>query len=263
MTTPNAAPSVAVRGDVTEEMVAYALDKLDSVVSEITASVVRSEVHLDHHADPARRPRYYVEMVADVDGDVVRARQERGHGDRGDRRRRGTAPPPHEPGPGSSPFPALPAPRRDELAPRRRAHRPSAVLPAAGRRADDRAPSHVRHTPESIEEAVADLDALDHDFLLFVDDATNAEAIIYRVGDGFGIRQRVPTSLERLGAPIDVRSRARDDDGRRGVPTPRRERRAVRVLRRRGNRRRDGRVPPLRRPRRARHGQVITRAATS
>ncbi len=202
MTTPNAAPSVAVRGDVTEEMVAYALDKLDSVVSEITASVVRSEVHLDHHADPARRPRYYVEMVADVDGDVVRARQSavtateaidgaaarlrrRTSRDR-DRarsqhfRHRAETSWHHDDEPTDRP-PFFPRPEGERMIVRRRT---------------------FATRPESIEEAVADLDALDHDFLLFVDDATNAEAIIYRVGDGFGIRQRVPTSLERLGAPI-------------------------------------------------------------
>jgi hypothetical protein len=64
-----------------------------------------------------------------------------------------------------------------------------------------------RHTfashAESIEAAVADLDVLDHDFLLFVDDTTNAEAIVYRVGDGFGIRQRVPTPLDELDSTIE------------------------------------------------------------
>jgi ribosome-associated translation inhibitor RaiA len=202
MTTPNTAPTVAVRGEVPEDTVAYALEKLDSAVDELSTSVLRSEVHLDHHADPARRPRWYVEMVADLGGDVVRARQSavtateaidgaaarlrrrvnRDH-DRARSqhlRHRAESSWHHDDEPTDRP-PFFPRPEGERTVVRRRT---------------------FASRPESIEEAVADLDALDHDFLLFVEDTTNAEAIVYRVGDGFGIRQRVPTSLDRLGAPI-------------------------------------------------------------
>jgi hypothetical protein len=60
--------------------------------------------------------------------------------------------------------------------------------------------------PESIEEALFDLETLDHDFLLFVHDETDAEAVVYRVGDGYGVMQRVPTpeAIKQVEIPLDL-----------------------------------------------------------
>jgi hypothetical protein len=58
----------------------------------------------------------------------------------------------------------------------------------------------------SIEEALFDLEALDHDFFLFVHDETGAEAVVYRRDGTYGISQRVPTpqAVAALEIPIEV-----------------------------------------------------------
>jgi hypothetical protein len=58
--------------------------------------------------------------------------------------------------------------------------------------------------PESIEEALFDLESLDHDFFLFVHDETGAEAVVFRAGDGYGVAQRVPTpdAITRVEVPL-------------------------------------------------------------
>jgi hypothetical protein len=60
--------------------------------------------------------------------------------------------------------------------------------------------------PESIEEALFDLETLDHDFFLFVHDETNAEAVVHRVGAGYGLMQREPTpeAVKQVEIPLDL-----------------------------------------------------------
>ena len=57
---------------------------------------------------------------------------------------------------------------------------------------------------ESIEEALYDLETLDHDFFLFVHDETDAEAVVFRAGEQLGLMQRVPTpdAIRRVGIPL-------------------------------------------------------------
>ncbi len=107
--------------------------------------------------------------------------------------------------------------------------------------------------PESIEEALFDLEILDHDFFLFVHDETNAEAVVYRVGDGYGLMQRVPTpeAIKQVEIPLDLGPH----------PTTTTVENALTVLDETdapfeffvddAQRTRHGRVPPLRRPLRA------------
>lgn len=56
---------------------------------------------------------------------------------------------------------------------------------------------------ESIEEALYDLESLDHDFFLFVHDESSAEAVVARVGGGYALTQRVatPEAVARVGMP--------------------------------------------------------------
>jgi hypothetical protein len=59
---------------------------------------------------------------------------------------------------------------------------------------------------ESIEDALFDLERLDHDFFLFVHDETNAEAVVHHAGDGYGLRQRVatPDAIEKVEVPLTL-----------------------------------------------------------
>jgi ribosome-associated translation inhibitor RaiA len=199
-------PTVVVRGDVPDQMVAYARDKLFAVLARTSAPVLAAELRLDHHADPARERPNHVEMIIDLDGDLVRARRS---------------------------APTMPeAIDRAETRLRRR-------IEAASERPQSRQLRHrdeqcwhhddyptqrpqffprpigerelVRRKtfalrPESIEEALFDLETLDHDFFLFVHDETNAEAVVYRVGDGYGLMQRAPTpeAIKHVEVPLDL-----------------------------------------------------------
>jgi len=206
MTTPPRAPAVAVRGDVEQDMVDYARDKLDDAVAHLPDAVLATEVHLDHHTDPARRPAYHVEMVADVNGNVVRARQsahsltEAIDGAAARLRRRVTR--------AHDRLRALHLRHRDEASWHHddAAAAPPPFFPRPG---DERTVVRRKSfatSPESIEEAFADLEDLEHDFLLFVHDATNAEAIAYRVEGGYGLMQREPTpaAVAALGTPLEL-----------------------------------------------------------
>src|SRR5665213_1430266 len=68
-------PTIVVRGDVPDQMIAYARDKLLGVLARTSMPVLAAELRLDHHADPARERPNHAEMTIDLDGVVVRARR--------------------------------------------------------------------------------------------------------------------------------------------------------------------------------------------
>jgi ribosomal subunit interface protein len=204
MTLQGGVPVIAVRGDVPEQMVAYARTKLESVVAGTPVPVLGCEAHLDHHADPARRPSYHVDMAIDVNGDVVRARQsaetlseaidlaaarlDRRLAKQRDRRR------------------SLRFRHRDETSWHHDdppTDRPPYFVRPVEERTVVRRPTFAA-APESIEEAIDDLESLGDEFLLFVHDATNAEAVVYHVDGGYGLMQRTPTpdAIPELAPPL-------------------------------------------------------------
>jgi hypothetical protein len=61
--------------------------------------------------------------------------------------------------------------------------------------------------PESLEDALFDLERLDHDFFLFVHDETKEEAIVYRMPGGtYGVSQReaTPEAIACVGPVLQV-----------------------------------------------------------
>jgi ribosome-associated translation inhibitor RaiA len=199
-------PTVVVRGDVADQMVAYARDKLLAVLARTTVPVLAAELRLDHHADPARERPNHVEMTVDLDGFPVRARRSAPTmAEAIDRtetrlRRRVEA--------------ATERPQSRQLRHRdeqswhhddRPTERPHFYPRPPGERELVRRKTFALR-PESIEEALFDLETLDHDFFLFVHDDTDAEAVVYRVGDGYGMMQRVPTpeAIKQIEVPIDL-----------------------------------------------------------
>ena len=199
-------PTVVVRGDVPDKMVAYGRDKLLAVLARTSIPVLATELRLDHHADPARERPNHVEMTIDLDGVPVRARRSASTMseaiDRTETRLR----------------------RRVEAASERPQSRQLRHRDEQSWHHDDRSTERAhffprpagerelvrRKTfalrPESIEEALFDLETLDHDFFLFVHDETDAEAVVYRVGGGYGLMQRVPTpeAIKQVEVPLDL-----------------------------------------------------------
>jgi ribosome-associated translation inhibitor RaiA len=186
-------PMIVVRGEVPEDLVSYARQKVLALATDSSVPVLDIELRLDHHADPARERPNCVEITIDFDGVLVRARgsgptmSEAIDGVLSRLRRRMHA--------------AMERRQSRRLRSRdleswHHGDRPAERSHADPRPAEDR--MLVRRKTfaleaESIEEALFDLEALDHDFLLFVHDESNAEAVVYRVGDGYGLMQRRAT----------------------------------------------------------------------
>jgi ribosome-associated translation inhibitor RaiA len=199
-------PTVVVRGDVPDEMIAYASDKLLAVLARTTMPVLTAEVRLDHHADPARERPNHVELSISLDGVPVRARR--------------SAPTMSE----AIDCAETRLRRRVEAANERPKSLRLRHCNEQSWHHDDRPIERPRFSPrplgerklvrrktfalcrESIEEALFDLETLDHDFFLFVHDETNAEAVVYRVGDGSGLMQRVstPEAIKQVEIPLEL-----------------------------------------------------------
>jgi ribosome-associated translation inhibitor RaiA len=199
-------PSIVVRGNVADAMVAYARKRFFTAIAHTSARVLAAELRLDHDADPARERPYHAEMMLDIDGTRVRAHRSAPTMteaiDRAAsrlRRRMETA---------------LERPRAEHLRHRETTswhhddpvtQRPQYFPRPVEERMLVRRKSFVLH-PESIEDALFDLEALDHDFFLFVHDETGAEAVVYRANHGYGLMQRVetPEAIKGLAIPVDL-----------------------------------------------------------
>ena len=102
---------------------------------------------------------------------------------------------------------------------------------------------------QSVDEAVADLEMLDHDFFLFRDVTNEVDCVVRRAADGYEIHCAGTAPDEPIAAPVRHNPEPRADPrarGRRGAP--RRVGGVVRVLRRRRRAARSGALPSLRRP---------------
>lgn len=65
-------PMIVVRGEVPEDLVAYARQKVLAVATDSSVPVLDIEFRLDHRADPARERPNCVEITIDFDGVLVR-----------------------------------------------------------------------------------------------------------------------------------------------------------------------------------------------
>ena len=199
-------PTIVVRGDVRDDMVAYARDKLLEIGARTSVPILDVELRLDHHADPARDRPEYVEVTIDLGGTPVRAQQSAptvseaidGAVTRLRRRVEAASERPH----------ARRLRHRDVEAWHhgdRRTRRPHVFPRPAEDRAIVRRKTFALHT-ESVEEALFDLETLDHDFFLFLDDETGAEAVVSRIGEGYALMQRraTPEAIARVEVPLEL-----------------------------------------------------------
>jgi len=199
-------PTIVVRGDVPNEMVAYARGKLVAIVADAPVPVLSAELRLDHSADPARERPDYAEATIDLDGTHVRAhRNAATMSEAIDRaltrlRRR---------------VEATNELSRDRVLRRRdldswhhdgrSIERPNFFPRPVEDRVLVRRKTFALH-PESIEAGLSDLETLDHDFFLFVHDESDTEAVVYRIGGGYGLMQRTetPEAIKRVEIPLEL-----------------------------------------------------------
>jgi ribosome-associated translation inhibitor RaiA len=200
-------PTIVVRGDVPDQMVAYARKKAMAVATRAPVPVLACELRLDHHADPARERPNHVEITIDLDGVPVRARRSAATMseaiDRAVARLRRRV--------------EVTIDRPEALHLRHRdpnswhhddghSSRPQYFPRAHETRAVVRRKTYAVG-PESIEEALFDLESLDHDFFLFEHDETGADAVGYRTpAAGYGIAQAAPTpeAISRVEVPLET-----------------------------------------------------------
>lgn len=182
----------------------HAVDQVSRVVERIGDPVLGATVRLERTTDPARERSAIVTATVDVDGWPVRARAEastfrdatdhlverlRDQLQHLDERRlalrhRGAD---HRPGEW----------RHGDLPTSRPSHHPR---PAADRQIVRR---KTFSTPEStLDEAIFDMESLDHDFFLFTDLATGQDAVVWRDAAGYRVRfaRGAPEDLELLTA---------------------------------------------------------------
>lgn len=198
--------AVSTRGDVTSDDRAYAEEKLAHVTKLAPGPVLHAQLRLAMEPDPARERPAVVKGSLDVDGRSVRAHV--------------AAPSMREA------IDAFEARMRDRLVhlgerPQSRELRHRDSGPGEWRHGDaptlrpeyfDRPVDEreiVRRKqlapgPETPDEAVFDMEALDHDWFLFTNASSGEENVVYRVPGGFAIAAPSPdpAELERCTAPI-------------------------------------------------------------
>jgi ribosome-associated translation inhibitor RaiA len=178
--------TVSVAGEVSEADRAYAVDKIRKVIETTAAPVLAASIRLQQAADPARERPALARVTVVLDGEPIRTHVEArtmseaadllekrladriGHlgGHLRALRRRGPA---SEPGQWRHGDPLEPRP----------GHYPRPVEEREIVRHKTASPAEV-----TIDEAVLDLEELDHDFHLFADLGTGQDAVVHRVAGG-------------------------------------------------------------------------------
>ena len=194
---------VETRGAVPDDMAAYAVHQVSSLLRRTSEPVLFARVKLTMSADPAVQRPAIAQVSIDLNGRLVRAQAAGGTMREAvehacDRLRtrlqraarnweaiRGGRP---VPGPGEWRHQSLSAPR------------PTYFPRPPGERAIVRRKSYAlaRQTPD---EAVADAELMDYDFYLFTEKSTGEDSVIYRTADGYRLALARPRT-RRLG-PAD------------------------------------------------------------
>lgn len=197
-------PSIVVRGDVSAAMVAYAIEKAEAIAAIAPGPVLDLDLRLEHRPDRARERPNHVQVTMNLDGRFLRAHRHAATMteaiDRATSRLRRQVESRAE-----RPQSVL-LRHRDEAS----WHHDDARLPRPGyfprpveeRRIVRRKTFAMR--PESIEEALFDLEALDHDFFVFVNDETGEENVVYFEDGDYAVMQPTPTpgAIARVGVTV-------------------------------------------------------------
>lgn len=175
--------TVVTKGRVDADAVDYARRKIDKTLRHGATPARRAIVHLTHEPDPARDRPFIAEATIDRDGEAIRAHvggdamleaidllddRLRRRIDESESRKRALIMRHRDDGPGEWRHGSVPAERPQHF-----------VRPV-----DER--EIIRHksftvAQQTIDEAVFDLETLDHDFFLFRDERTGADAVVWRL----------------------------------------------------------------------------------
>lgn len=197
-------PSIVVRGDVSAAMVAYAIEKAEAIAAIAPSPVLDLDLRLEHRPDPARERPNHVQVTMSIDGRTLRAHR---HAetmteaiDRAmSRLRRRVEAQAERPQSVMLRHRDTESWHHDDARPTRPSYFPR---PVEERRIVRRKTFAMR--PESIEGALFDLEALDHDFFVFVNNETGEENVVYFEDGDYAIMQPTPTpgAIARVGVPV-------------------------------------------------------------
>lgn len=203
---PDFTVQMTTRGPVTRGAMDYATEKISRLGHLADRDILSAHVTLEEEANPSLERQAVAKASLDVNGRVVRAHVAAESMDEAvdileDRLRRNLERVTSRRGPSRDTGVPEPGEWRHGLVPNRR----PAYFP---RPVEER--ETIAHKAYSLaalipEEAVYEMEALDHDFYLFTDAATNEEAVVYRRDDGgLGLRQMtpVPDRLEKVAVPM-------------------------------------------------------------
>ena len=181
--------TVVTKGRVDAEAIDYARQKIDKTLRHGATPARRAVIHLTHEPDPARDRPFIAEATIDRDGEAIRAHvggdamleaidllddRLRRRIDESESRKRALVMRHRDDGPGEWRHGSVPAERPQHF-----------VRPVEEREI-------VRHksfavTQQTIDEAVFDLETLDHDFFLFRDERTGADAVVWRLDGHYAL----------------------------------------------------------------------------
>ncbi|MEY3360361.1 MAG: hypothetical protein RL531_80 [Actinomycetota bacterium] len=181
--------TVVTKGRVDADAVDYARRKIDKTLRHGATPARRAVVHLTHEPDPARDRPFIAEATIDRDGEAIRAHvggdamleaidllddRLRRRIDESESRKRALIMRHRDDGPGEWRHGSVPAERPQHF-----------VRPV-----DER--EIIRHksftvAQQTIDEAVFDLETLDHDFFLFRDERTGADAVVWRLDGHYAL----------------------------------------------------------------------------
>jgi len=181
--------TVVTKGRVDAEAIDYARQKIDKTLRHGATPARRAVIHLTHEPDPARERPFIAEATIDRDGEAIRAHvggdamleaidllddRLRRRIDESESRKRALIMRHRDDGPGEWRHGSVPAERPKHF-----------VRPV-----DDR--EIIRHksftvAQQTIDEAVFDLETLDHDFFLFRDERTGADAVVWRLDGHYAL----------------------------------------------------------------------------
>lgn len=203
--------SMSVAGAVTDSERLYAIDKVRGALETTRDPVLFTSIRLERAPDPARARPALARVIVDLNGQPVRAHVAAG-----------TV---HE---AIDLLAARLRHRLEHLASHREAlHRRGPVSPPGEWRHGDAATTRPDHYPRpraereivrrktfsapasTIDEAVFDLEAMDHDFFVFTDLATGRDAIVHRLGGDGSYRlgyvggPPAPEDVPPVAAPVE------------------------------------------------------------
>ena len=204
--TTTGAVQVRIHGVIEQDDVTYAVEKVEHALARVEIPILATEVKLTHAGDPARERPYVAEATVDVNGTVLR-----GHVAADTMREAGDLLAARLSHRVEHLLDRLKRPRRQQRHAERDPHEwhhgdPPTERPAWFQRDPDERELLRRKSfapgPQTPDEAADTMALLGHEFFLFPNLATGADALLWRDGDGLVLSDAGGAAAEAMGEVV-------------------------------------------------------------